>query len=615
MRDQLTRSRGFSRRAVVLAGGKLALVTVLTARLYYLQFFKSEEYKTLSDGNRIRMRPVIPFRGLILDREGIPMAENKFQFRMIMDPENMKKRKEKLERIAKVIPIGTEEYQQMLQKIAKHRGPQPIVLKEHLTWEEVSLLELNTPDLSGVEVESADIRSYPLGPMASHLIGYTGIPSKKDVERNPLFTQAEFKVGKSGMERELEDTLRGKIGIKRMEVNAHGQSVRQLSIEESTPGKNVHLTIDARLQQFTAERISKEGGVLESGGAVVVMDIRNGDILTFASTPGYQPNEFSKGISSAQWQALMNHPDKPLINKAIGTQYPPGSTFKIITALAGLESGTITPATSFYCPGYYQLGNRKFHCWNEDGHGTVQLRTAIAQSCNVFFFNVARAMGVDKIAEMADRFGLGKLVNIGLPEEKPGLIPSTAWKRKTYGKDWMTGESLNTGIGQGYTLVTPLQLATMIARYASGGKKVMPRLVRPEDETAPPQFETIEGVTQEHLQSILEAMNVGINEPFGTAFAGRILDPQFAMAGKTGTAQVRSVRGMDDKVERKYRNHALFVAFAPVHAPRYAISVLIEHGYSGGRTAVPVARDVLMEAQRLAVGAKYEEPQQPEQAT
>ncbi|NDF12745.1 MAG: penicillin-binding protein 2 [Proteobacteria bacterium] len=633
MRDQITRSRGFTRRTMVLVTGKLMLTSILASRLYYLQVMKSSTYKTLSDENRIRLRPVVPLRGRIMDRNGEPMAENDQQFRAIIDPAEAGNLKKAFKKIADVLELEETQSNKLLHKLTTQQIPGYFVVKEHLSWDEVSRVEVNMPDLPGVLVDTSQIRSYPLGTYGSHLLGYIAAPSKKEVEKNPILNQGDFKVGKSGIEYQLENELRGKIGVKRVEVDVHGVSVRELSLEESVPGDDMRLTVDARLQRYAAQRIQNEGGVKESGGTVVVLDIRNGDVLTLVSSPGYDPNVFARGVTGDEWRELVNHPDKPLSNKAISMQYPPGSTFKLITSLAGLKEGVDPHATAF-CPGYYEFGGRRFRCWNEDGHGTVNMQEALAKSCNVFFYKLAQRIGVEAISAMAHKMGLGQKEGIELFGEKSGVIPDRAWKMKTYNKPWNPGETLNTGIGQGYVLVTPLQLAVLGARVATG-KQIKPRLVRewankpvepkaPKNTSAtdgdnhdikelvnadatptkPPVQEEAEslGIPEAHLDIVRGGMDMVINKPLGTAFISRIIIPQYAMAGKTGTAQVRS--GWMEKgavVERKYRNHALFVGFAPVNNPRYACSVVIEHGESGSRAAAPVARDVLTEAQRLNV--------------
>lgn len=639
MRDQITRSRGFTRRAMVLVTGKLMLTSILASRLYYLQVMKSDTYKTLSDENRIRLRPVVPLRGRILDRNGEPMAENDQQFCAMIDPAEVRNLKAAYKKIADLLEIEEPQYSKLLHKLTTQQIAGYFIVKEHLNWDEVSKVEVNMPDLPGVLVDTSQIRSYPLGNFGSHLLGYIAAPSKKEAEKNPILLQGDFKVGKSGIEYQLENELRGKIGVKRVEVDVHGVNVRELSLEKSLPGDDMRLTVDARLQRYAAERIASEGGVKESGGSVVVMDIRNGDVLTLVSSPGYDPNVFARGVTGDEWRELVNHPDKPLSNKVISMHYPPGSTFKVVTALAGLKEGVDPNATAF-CPGYYEFGGRRFRCWNEDGHGTVNMQEALAKSCNVFFYKLSQRIGVEAISAMAHKLGLGQKTDIELFGEKPGVIPDRQWKMKTYNKPWNPGETLNTGIGQGYVLVTPIQLAVLGARVASG-KNISPRLVRDwskisSQSVAPkPQTEGGEdhdvksvastdhalkhagikveddiaslGIPEKHLEIVRGGMDMVTNKPIGTAFISRIIYPQYAMAGKTGTAQVRS--GWIDRgqvLERRFRNHALFVGFAPVSNPRYAISVVIEHGESGSRAAAPVARDILTEAQRLNVAYEDE---------
>jgi penicillin-binding protein 2 len=621
MRDLITRSREFSRRAMVLGSAKLFLTTALVSRLYYLQIMHSDQYKTLADENRIRLRPVVPMRGQILDREGLVFAENKQQFRAMFDPVEARKAAKTFAKLSPLVNMPELLDPKIVRKLSRSYVPGLVVIKDHLNWEEVSAVEVNMPELPGVTVEPAQIRHYPLGKYGSHVLGYVGSPSKKDVEKNPILARADFTTGKNGSELLLEKKLHGKIGVKRIEVDVHGIAVRELSIEESSPGEDVRLTLDSRLQEFAAKRIEAEGGVKEAGASVVVMDIYKGDILAMASSPGFDPNVFSRGIQPQEWAYLTHHPDVPLINKCISSQYPPGSTFKIMVALAGLKEGVVTPETRTFCTGYLEFGGRRFHCWNEDGHGTLDMRGAIAQSCNVYFFKVAQRLGVDKFAEMAREFGLGHVHDIGLPSQRPGIIPDRAWKKKVYDKPWTPGETLNAGIGQGYVLSTPLQLCVMASRIANGGLKVVPRLVLPGGNDVQvmgpmpkgakptiggglhdvPAWEKIK-IPKSYMDVVHEGMDMVVNSPRGTAHALGIPEKEWAIAGKSGTSQVRAKqRDPDAPVEKKYRNHALFVAYAPSQKPRYAAAVIVEHGESGSRVAGPIARDVLVEAQKLKI--------------
>lgn len=610
MRDQILRARTFGRRALVTTSAKFVLLSSLAARLYYLQISESDKYKTLSDDNRIRLEPIIPRRGKLFDRYGEIVAENRKHYRVWFNPTLSPKPEETLDKIAAIIGLDEKKYLRLFTLITE-KPRENHLIAEHVKWEHVSTIEVNITDLPGIEVSSAQVRYYPLVDSAVHLIGYVAAPDEEEVKKTPLLNHEDFKVGRSGVEYTLENRLRGKAGIRHLEVNAYGLSVRELQVENSAPGEDIKLSIDADLQKFTMQQISDKGGVEQSGGGVVVVDIKTGEVITLASTPGFDPNNFVQGIDHEEWQSLTGNPDKPLLNKVISTQYPPGSTFKLIVALAALEKGVININTKHYCPGFMVFGDRRFHCWNERGHGQVSIRDALAQSCNVFFYKISQDLGVDAIADMSKRFGLGKKTGIELMSEESGLVPSREWKKETLGKDWYNGETINASIGQGYMLVTPIQMAIVAAQIANGGKKVKPTLLKKEDDAAqinlerqgkveePSKDEMIK-ISQNYLSIVREGMEKVVNSPFGTAYQSRIQDKKFAMAGKTGTVQVR--HRVEDKkavIPRKYRNHALFVGYAPIDNPRFAVSVIIEHGGSGSFMAAPIAKEVLAEAQRL----------------
>ncbi len=561
----------------------------------------------MSDGNRMRLVPLLPLRGKILDRFNVALANDHEHFRLMFDPVEKSKAEQVLGKLSEIIRFDEEKLHSLLSKIKVSRVGEMVVIDDYLDWDRVSQIEVNRPDLPGIIVDKAEQRYYPFAETAAHVIGYPGPPGDKEMEGNPLRKHPDFRIGRFGIEMTAEAHLHGRPGIKRVEVNAHGVAVRELSVDESISGKELQTTLDADLQRFASQRISNIGGVEKEGSAVVVIDIRNGGILAMASRPSFNPNEFVKGIEAEYWKKLSNDPDVPLINKAISNQYPPGSTFKMIVALAGLEAGIITPETSVFCPGYFTFGSRNFSCWKKEGHGTVNVYSAIEQSCNTYFYTISQRIGVDRIADMAKKFGLGKKTGIDLPHEKPGLIPSKDWKRKLLGQDWLEGETINTGIGQGYVLTTPLQLAIMAARLASG-KEVLPTIFGEGENFNVNQvidFESI-GISEESRRIVLEGMYRVVNSPSGTANRSHIDDPTFAMAGKTGTSQVRGKKkGEPSSEQRKYKNHGLFVAFAPYDNPRFAISVVVEHGGSGAGAAAPVARDIMTELLKSVREGKY----------
>jgi|CXWL01.1.fsa_nt_gi penicillin-binding protein 2 len=591
----------FTRRALVFGGLQLAAFSALAGRLYYLQFVNAEKYTALSENNRIKLQLVAPARGNILDRKGNQLATSDTNYRLFIDystitQQSLKNTIEKLKTLL-VIP---EKKIKALANVKVSTASMPDMIKEHLTWDEVSLIELHMMDLAGVTVDIGQIRYYPMLDEAAHLLGYLGAVTEDELSEDdpPLMRLPDFKIGKNGVEKMLEDRLRGTAGIRQLEVNVHGMPVREIGKTESIAGENIKLTIDSDLQHYAAGLVKNESA------SVIVMEVATGNLLTMVSLPAFDPNVFSTGISSDYWKELSSDKKSPLLNKAITGQYPPGSTFKMIVGLAALEAKVITPATTVFCPGHFYLGEHKFNCWKEGGHGTVRYHEAIEQSCDTFFYTTAQKLGTEKIIEMAHRFGLGELHDLGLTSEKSGNIPTPDWKMKRFKQRWSGGDTINYAIGQGYVLSTPLQLAVMAARMASG-LNVSPRLFVPEGEENP-EFTSI-GLKPELMRLNINAMSAVVNEPHGTAYAKRISDPRFMMGGKTGTSQVRKIlqRGQNQNLlPWEARHHALFVGFAPVDKPKYACCVAIEHGGGGASAAAPVARDVLLRVQQIDAGVE-----------
>ena len=595
-----------TRRALVLGGLQAALVAGLGGRLYQLQVIEADRYRVLADENRINLQLLPPPRGRIFDRFGQPLAENQQNYRLIVVPEQAGDLENALLALGTLVPMSEQERARILREASRRRSFVPITVRENLTWREVSRIEVSAPDLPGVIIEVGESRRYNFGARAAHLVGYVGAVSEKELdEGDPVLSLPGFRVGKSGVERVFEGALRGKAGSRQVEVNAVGRVIRELTRDEGQPGDDHVLSIDMGLQDYTMARMGEESA------AGVVLDVHTGEVLTLASTPAYDPNSFTTGISQAEWNELIQNPRFPLTNKAIAGQYPPGSTFKMVVALAALEGGDVTPQTPFFCPGHLTLGDTKFHCWRRGGHGRVNMELALEKSCDVYFYEVAKRVGVERIGEMARRFGLGDDVGIELPGERGGLIPSKAWKKSVHGVSWQLGETLIVGIGQGYILTTPLQLAVMAARIANGGIAVRPTLVRSiyRDGAAMPlarEAAPTMNISPAHLAVVQNGMRRVTNNPGGTAYRARIEEPEFAMAGKTGSAQVRRItkREREEGVRKnedlawKERDHALFVGYAPIDAPRYAAAVVVEHGGGGSTVAAPIVRDVLREAQR-----------------
>ncbi len=603
----LDRVKSFNRRVALLAGGKFVLLSALVGRLYYLQVLQSDRYATLADENRINIRLLPPPRGRILGRLGEALATNRLNYRVVLISEQTPSIEATLDGLGALIPLSEREYRRVLREAERKRDFVPITVRENLSWAEVSRIEVHAPDLPGVMIDVGQTRYYPLGATAAHVTGYVAAVSEDELTGDPLLELPDSRIGKNGVEKVYDLALRGKAGNSQVEVNAYGRVIRELERNEGQPGDDLVVSLDVGLQRYVAARLANESA------AAVVLDVNNGDVLALTSSPSYDPNAFNKGISLVAWNELLQNPRKPLVSKAIAGQYPPGSTFKMMVALATLESGVATPDHRVTCVGKIKLGDRIFHCWKKGGHGTLKMVEAIEQSCDVYFYDIALRSGVNRIAEMARRFGLGAVTGVDLHGERPGLMPDRDWKLATYGVPWQKGETLVAGIGQGFVLATPLQLAVMVARLANGGFAVTPRLSRrvvgadaaASDGAEPPAFESL-GISAASLALVTEGMDRVVNGTRGTARGARIAEPEMAMAGKTGTSQVRRIStserlsGVLKNAERPWeeRDHALFVAFAPVDEPRYAVAVIVEHGGSGSRVAAPVARDILRETQR-----------------
>jgi penicillin-binding protein 2 len=616
--------KSLSRRALILAGGEVVLASALAGRLYQLQVLEKDRYRVLADENRINLRLLVPPRGRIFDRFGIELANNKQNYRVVIVPEQTADIDATLNAIASLITITDTDRRRALRDAKRQHAFIPVEVRANLNWEEMARIEVAIPELPGVAIEQGLLRSYPYGPTAAHILGYVAKVSEKELTGDPLLELPDFRIGKAGIERSQDFKLRGSAGASQVEVNAYGRVVREIARNEGKPGQDIVLSLDAAMQDFVTKRCSNEQSV-----ACVLLDALTGDILAMVSSPSYDPMMFSAGLTPAMWQELSTDPRNPLSNKAIGGLYPPGSTFKPMVALAALEGGAITPDTPITCPGYLELGDATFHCWQHGGHGTLRLHDAIKKSCDVFFYETARRAGIDRIAAMARRFGFGDALGLDIAGERAGLIPDRDWKLATTGVPWQQGETLNTGIGQGSVLATPLQIATMAARLVTG-RQVVPHLVRsdtlpPGGDRRLPNFGPM-GITQHAMTSVLDGMSAVVNEQGGTAYAARIMEAGFSMGGKSGTSQVRRIsqwerdHGLlkEDQLPWKDRDHALFVAFAPVGSPRYVCCTIVEHGgvEAGGGSAVaaPIVRDVLLEAQKRDPGRRVPHPESIAQA-
>ena len=579
-----------------------AMVAVLGARMRYMQVDQADQFRLLAEENRINIRLIPPSRGLIEDRNGKLIAGNEQNYRVVITREDAGDVATVLQRLSKLIPLSSEDIARTVKETDRTSPFVPIIVSDRLSWDDLSKIALNAPTLPGVSPEVGLSRQYPTRQDFAHVVGYVGPVSEKDLEGvtdpDPVLQIPKFQIGKIGVERWMEDTLRGSAGNKRIEVNSVGRVMRELERKDGIPGADIRLTLDVDVQNYVQARLGDESA------AAVVMDVTNGDLLAIASSPGFDPNLFVRGISQKDYTALTENDHRPLANKAVQGAYPPGSTFKLVTALAALEAGMITLDTKVRCPGYIEFGGTKFHCWKRGGHGTVNLERSLQESCDVFYYEIAQKVGIDKIAEMGRLLGLGQRHDLPMSAISEGVMPNKAWKQESYQTDWRIGDTINASIGQGYVLTTPLQLAVMAARVASG-RAIAPRLIHSVDGKAVPIVDAANlGIGGSSLRAIRAGMFSVVNSERGTAKSARIDAPSMVMAGKTGTSQVRNISASERAsgvvanadLPWKRRDHALFVAFAPFESPKYAVSVVVEHGGGGSAVAAPIARDMLLRA-------------------
>ena len=598
----------FTRRAFVLGAAQSGVAALLAGRMAYISVAENERYQLLSESNRVQMQLLPPRRGWIVDRYGQPIAINRSDFRVDLIPDRLRDPEAILAELTQLLQLPPEEVQRIREELEHAAGYQPVPVAENLPFDKYAAVTIRQPELPGVNPLRSFSRFYPDGAAVAHLVGYVGTPNKAEYEKedkNPLLITPGFKIGKEGLEKTMEPRLRGKPGAQRTEVTARGKLVRELSTLQDKAGGILPLTIDAGLQTFAARRLGNESG------SVVVLDCLTGDLLCMASMPAYDPNSFSDGISGNEWKMLSQDERHPLINKTLNALYPPGSTFKPMVAMAILGAG-IDPEEIVYCGGGYQLGNRFFRCLGR--HGPMNMHRAIAKSCNSYFYAMGRRTGIEAISAMGQRLGFGQKFDLPVVSQSYGTMPSAPWKAARYAKskrlverpDWTESDTLNTSIGQGFVIVNPLQLAVMVSRVASG-RNIQPRLIGRNHQPAEPL-----PFPKEHFETVRSGMWEVVNGA-GTAGRSRLELPGIEMGGKTGTAQVRRITGSQrgQSGAWKYRDHGLFVCFAPTANPRYAASVVIEHGMGGARAAAPVAKDVLTflfdKPKALEALAKFEE--------
>ncbi|MCB2116256.1 MAG: penicillin-binding protein 2 [Rhodobacteraceae bacterium] len=601
-RDSQESFRKISRRGLLLAGLQGVFATTLAFRMRYLQVDQADEFRLLADENSIKIRLIPPARGIITDRNNAVIAGNEQNYRITITREDAGDTDEVLHRLSRLMPLPPEDLASVAKEIGRRPPTLPITVADRLSWEDFSRVAVNAPALPGVTTEVGLSRVYPLGPDLAHVLGYVGPVSDFDLSKmedpDPLLQIPRFQIGKLGVEAKLEDSLRGKAGTRRIEVNSTGRVMREIDRRDGDAGANVKLTIDHRLQNYVQARLG------EDSAAAVVIEVETGDLLAINSAPSFDPNLFVRGISGPEYKALTENDHRPLADKTVQGAYPPGSTFKLVTALAALEAGVISTGETVWCPGYMELGNRRFHCWKRAGHGHVDLTHSLEQSCDVYYYEVAQRVGIEKIAAMARRLGIGVRFDLPMSAISEGLAPDKEWKARKYGTDWLIGDTLNSGIGQGFVLASPLQLAVLSARVATG-RAIAPRLVRAiaGQEIEPPEAESL-GINPAHLAAVRQGMHDVTNSKRGTAYGSRVVDDTLRLAGKTGTSQVRNItaaeraRGVvsNDDLPWNRRDHALFVCFAPYDAPKVAVSVVVEHGGGGSAVAAPIARDIALQA-------------------
>ena len=608
-----TRHAGvFTRRALFVLGGQVAVLGGLAAQLYKVQVVDGARYATLADENRISARLIAPPRGRVLDRFGTVLGGNRINWRALLISEQTSDVTATLESFSQIVPLAEHEKARIEREVHRHRRFIPIMLREFLSWEDMARIEVNAPDLPGILVDVGTSRVYPFKDEFAHLVGYVAPPNEADVANESMLALPGIRVGRAGMEKFHDVTLRGRAGAVQLEVNAVGRVIRELDRQEGTQGRDIGLTLDAGLQQAVGKRLGDESA------SAVVLDCRNGEVMAMVSNPSFDPTLFNSGVSQQQWVEWTRNRRAPLISKASAGLYAPGSTFKMCTALAGLNARTISPGDRISCPGYLDLGDTRFHCWSKTGHGALDLRGALKHSCDVYFYEVARRTGIDRIAAMGNRLGMGVEPTIDLPGARAGLIPTRAWRRGQ-GKAWNIGDAIVSGIGQGYIQVSPLQLATYTARLATG-LAIEPHLTRTiggvlQPGSKPEDWASLD-LPERDLHLIREGMWQVVNDVGGTAPIARLGEGRGQMAGKTGSSQVRRVsrelreRGgfKSENLPWEYRPHALFVGYAPYDAPRYVVAVVVEHGNAGAATAGPVARDIMMETLRRDPANRTEPP-------
>ena len=597
--DNVTKLNSLNRRMFILATAKIIILGGIVSRLFFLQVKENKKYLTLSDKNRIREWKLPPIRGEFKDYFGNTIAGNFEAYQLHIIPEQVEDFRYVIFRVKELLELTDKQFNKILKKKNEIKPWETLIVADNLNWEKFSKINNHLYDLNGVKPVISISRDYPYKENFTHVLGYVSQANENDILTNENIKEKfvpGLKVGKTGLEKSFEKKLIGSNSVERYEVNAYGRRISQLAYQKGDKGQTIKLTIDTKIQELANQLLE------EKAGSICVMDIYTGAIIAMHSSPSFDPNSFVFGISQDEWQLIRNNPMKPLVNKSLSGNYSPGSTIKPIVALSALENEVINPDFTVHCKGHknpLELYGQTYHCWKKEGHGFVNLREGMKQSCDTYFYEVARRLGVDRLSETAKKFGLGKKVfKDYFDNEKNGLIPNTTWKKNVLGKNWLLGETIITGIGQGFIQTTPIQLCLMTSQIANGGHKIYPNIVANIDKQQEDKFSPLYKKSK-NIKIIQDAMFSSTNEVRGTSYRSRIDDPKYQFAGKTGTAQVKKITKKDRELDLKTfeipyeeRDHALYIAFGPYKSPRYALSIIIEHGGSGGTVAAPLAKEL-----------------------
>ncbi len=597
--DNATKLNSLNRRMFIIATAKIIILGGIVSRLFFLQVKENKKYLTLSDKNRIREWKLPPIRGEFKDYFGNTIAGNFEAYQLHIIPEEVEDFRYVIYRVKELLELSEKQFKKIVKKKNEIKPWETLIVADNLSWEKFSKINNHLYDLNGVKPVISISRDYPYKENFTHVLGYVSQANENDLLTNENIKEKfvpGLKVGKTGLEKSFEQKLIGSNSVERYEVNAYGRRISQLAFQKGDKGETIKLTIDTKIQELTNELLK------EKAGSICVMDIYTGAIIAMHSSPSFDPNSFVFGISQDEWQLIRNNPMKPLVNKSLSGNYSPGSTIKPIVALSALENEIISPDFTVQCKGHknpLELYGQTYHCWRKEGHGFVNLREAMKQSCDTYFYEVARRLGVDRLSVTAKKFGLGEKVFKDIfDNEKKGLIPNTEWKKNALGKNWVLGETIITGIGQGFIQTTPVQLCLMTAQIANGGYKIYPKIVANDDNQYADKFIPLYKKAR-NIKIIQDAMFSSTNEVRGTSYRSRLDDPKYQFAGKTGTSQVKKITERDRELDLKTfqipyeeRDHALYVAFGPYKNPRYALSIIIEHGGSGGTVAAPLAKEL-----------------------